>query len=151
MRHPGLYVVLLGLVLLAVALIPPWLQRQPPTQLLGEFHSQCQSGTNCSVTLPDIGLVQLLILPAKLPHNEPLKVSLKTHSSVQSATLQFIGRDMYMGIMPVDLQPLNDRNFQTTTRISYCTIDTEMHWLAEIRLTTNAGTYQITFELDPTS
>ncbi|RRJ83680.1 hypothetical protein [Aestuariirhabdus litorea] len=150
MRNPGIQVVCLGLLLLGIVLLPTWLQRQPPTELLAATTLDCPLKAPCLTTLEGLGEVAFSLSPTTLPHSTPLKINLRVPPEVQSASVQFIGKEMYMGLQPVLLEAIDSRHYQTTTRISYCTIDTSMNWLAEIRLHTREGVYQVTFTLETT-
>ncbi|MCL6415185.1 hypothetical protein MIB92_05940 [Aestuariirhabdus sp. Z084] len=149
MRHPGIQVICLGLLLLGIVVLPTWLQRQPPDQLLATVNGPCPLNAPCNIHLAGLGDVTLQIEPRGLPHGKPLEISLKTPEGVNSAQLQFVGESMYMGLQPVFLEGNPAQGFHATTRISYCTVDQKMRWLAELRLSTDAGIYQITFALEP--
>ncbi|WP_426416047.1 hypothetical protein [Aestuariirhabdus sp. LZHN29] len=151
MRHPGIQVICLGLLMLGIVVLPTWLQRQPPAELLGSATSDCALGAPCHTELPGLGAVQLSIQPPTLPHDQPLEVSVQAPAAVREASVQFIGKEMYMGLQPVPLIPDDTNHYRTSTRISYCTVDSAMRWQAEVRLHTNAGVYQITFSLEPTT
>ena len=114
--------------------------------------SHCDLTASCQARTPE-GVVDLTINPASLPVLQPLALAVTlTGIEAQQVTLEFVGRDMPMGLEPIILQRSGSKagseRYIGTGGISFCTVDKEMVWLARIHITTKEEVKAVIFELE---
>ncbi|WP_172807552.1 hypothetical protein [Endozoicomonas ascidiicola] len=115
--------------------------------------SYCQTVVGCSAIL-DGNEVTLHISPPGLPAAQPLDISVSISGlAAENVTMEFIGRDMHMGLMPFVLQELpptdiGTKTFMGVSSVSFCTVDNTMIWTAELKIETANAIHSVLFELD---
>ncbi len=97
----------------------------------------------------------LNILPASMPTGQPLAIRAEVSGlAAEKVSMEFVGRDMPMGLMPFNLQKQSghfaDTDLYTGTgNITFCTTDRNMVWIARLKMETREAVYNVLFELDP--
>ena len=64
--------------------------------------------------------LKLSITPHNTPSEKPLDLSLTTSSPVQNLTMRVEGRDMFMGVIPVNLSQVNEKLYKGTLLYGSC-------------------------------
>ncbi|MGO0306304.1 hypothetical protein ACTL6P_06760 [Endozoicomonas acroporae] len=101
------------------------------------------------------GSIMLNILPASMPTGQPLAIRAEVSGlAAEKVSMEFVGRDMPMGLMPFNLQKQSghfaDTDLYTGTgNITFCTTDRNMVWIARLKMETREAVYNVLFELDP--
>ncbi|MET4693805.1 hypothetical protein [Endozoicomonas lisbonensis] len=140
-----LLALILTLMLIATVVTAPGLLQQSlrSAEEKGKeyHHSSCQVSAGCQLDYPD-GSIKLVIKPYTMPVLQPLQVDVLVHGAKPEAvSLEFVGRDMPMGLMPYSLSPQqnsagrwgNDQwRYQDTAMITFCPVDRNMVWLAKV-------------------
>ncbi|MCX4028081.1 hypothetical protein H0A36_09485 [Endozoicomonas sp. SM1973] len=104
---------------------------------------------NCISKQSPLGYLKLHITPDDLPYDKPISVVVSSDNpSIQQLTLQFKGRDMEMGLLPLTLSTSQPGTYSGTTGLSYCTLGDKMVWLAELTVVTPQSNYRLIFELN---
>ncbi len=145
----GCIVVGIGLVLYLPRLFNP-IDTIPP---IGRYDC-LNRDVRCQAEMDAIGRVSLQVEPASLPSMQPLSLTVMLPTeSVDAVSVQFVGRDMDMGLQPVVL--LRDSDSGTHWRgegvISLCTVNSEMVWLARLNVAVSGKAHMIEFVLGPTA
>ncbi|MGB1271549.1 MAG: hypothetical protein ACPG5T_05705 [Endozoicomonas sp.] len=118
-----------------------------------QVFSYCDTFAGCRVQLDD-GVATLSIHPASLPVGQPLQVDVNLSGmAARKVTMEFIGRDMPMGLMPFTLSPQGNNGatgeqYSGMGRVDFCTSDPDMAWLARLKIETSQAIKTIVFELD---
>lgn len=118
-----------------------------------QVFSYCDTAAGCRVQLDD-GVATLSIHPTSLPVGQPLQVDVNLSGmAARKVTMEFIGRDMPMGLMPFTLSPQGNNgatggHYSGTGRVDFCTTDPDMAWLARLKIETHQTIKIIVFELD---
>ncbi len=73
----------------------------------------------CEQSLNEL-LVSLNISPESAPSEKPLQVDLTFSKKVENLTSRIEGRDMFMGVIPVNLVETNKNHYQATTIYGSC-------------------------------
>ncbi|MCK5894490.1 MAG: hypothetical protein KAG53_08830 [Endozoicomonadaceae bacterium] len=98
-------------------------------------HDCMERDSACRSLIKNVGEVSLLIEPASLPAMKPLTLTVNVPAKeVTSVMVQFVGRDMAMGLQPVALapDPFTPQVWRGEGVISLCTIDPDMVWMARL-------------------
>ncbi|MGI0117094.1 hypothetical protein [Zooshikella sp. RANM57] len=141
--------VVLGLILLAVIVLPRWFL-QDNTPFVSTASQHCQLTTEpCLLNQSSPVFEQLQVMPVSLPYDKPItfNITLSQASAQDFVTLQLIGKTMNMGLMPIKLKQVAPKQFKGNVTLSYCTIDPNMQWQADLRLHTAKGIHQILIDL----
>ena len=145
---------LLVLAVLTGLVVAPKVIRSQSSQALEErsYKQSCKVSDGCRVKLDD-GLVTLVILPGDMPPLQDLDIEVGIEGiAARKVTMEFIGRDMAMGLMPFPLfrqQPHQGAERYTGTgSISVCTVDNNMVWLARLIISSEATVHTVVFELE---
>lgn len=138
-------VIALACLLMLLVYLPTMLK--PNTTVDDYIHCSPQKD-NCISQQSPIGHLKLNITPSDLPYDQPLSITvISDNSDIQQLTLQLKGRDMSMGLLPVTLKESIPGQYSGTTGLSYCTLDNQMTWLAELQVGTFQSSYRLIFEL----
>ena len=109
--------------------------------------------TACNATLDGVGQVSLQISPSTLPVMQPLALAVqlpeKEVKEVDAVSVQFVGRDMDMGLQPVRLsrESGTDTLWRGNGVISLCTVNADMAWLARVTFVVSGKPYRVEFLL----
>lgn len=148
-------VLVLGCLLILLCL-PVLLQKQAfhssDNKRLKRYQSLCKVSEGCEKTFVG-GSISLIISPYYMPVMQPLQIDVVVRGEQpQAVSLEFIGRDMPMGLMPYDLPmvPSNKGEFlyQGTAMITFCPVDRHMIWLAQLVIESKTAIKTIVFELE---
>ncbi|MCL2914924.1 hypothetical protein L2725_14240 [Shewanella corallii] len=55
--------------------------------------------------------INLILMPDFAPSERPIDVKITTNVPVSDVTMKLEGRDMFMGVIPVNIQPADDGSF----------------------------------------
>ncbi|GAA4651290.1 hypothetical protein GCM10023116_35740 [Kistimonas scapharcae] len=148
----GKRLLLAGLILIAIALLLnlPGILRQINGEPAVRQYDCLDREQECLAASTSIGQVSLSIEPASLPAMQPLSLTVNASDRrVDSVNLQFIGRDMNMGLQPVPLIRNADHPdlWQGEGVISLCTVDADMVWLARVTVMASGKPYVVEFVL----
>ena len=145
---------LLVVAVLAGLVMAPKIIRSQSSQALTElsYKQSCKVPDGCRVKL-DEGLVTLMIFPGDLPPLQNLNIEVGLEGiAARKVTMEFIGRDMAMGLMPFPLfrqKPFKGTDiYRGTGSISVCTVDNNMVWLARLVITSESTVRTVVFELE---
>ncbi|MCG9696680.1 hypothetical protein [Shewanella sp. Isolate11] len=82
--------------------------------------SLCQfKQSECKQTIADL-LISLTISPENTPSEKPLQIDLDFSKPVENLSGRIEGRDMFMGIIPVNLSQTSENHYQATTVYGSC-------------------------------
>ncbi|RDH45695.1 hypothetical protein [Zooshikella ganghwensis] len=149
--------VVLGLILLAVIILPRWLLKEN-NAFVSTSSQHCQLTTEpCLLTNSSPVFTHLQVTPTSLPYDKPITFNVKLGQITDQSqatgqnyvTLQLVGKTMNMGLLPIKLKQIAPQQFEGNVILSYCTIDPSMQWQADIRLHTPTGIHQILIDLIP--
>ena len=96
----------------------------------------------------------LNVQPATMPTGQPLNIAADLSGfAVEKVTMEFIGRDMPMGLMPFNLKKQSGQvsgsgRYTGTGTITFCTSDSKMVWIARLKIETRDAIHTVLFELD---
>ena len=113
----------------------------------------CNTFKGCQTRVGD-GSITLNILPASMPMGQPLAIRAEVSGlAAEKVSMEFVGRDMPMGLMPFNLQKQSGYSADTdlytgTGSITFCTTDSKMVWVARLKMETREAVYNVLFELD---
>lgn len=145
---------LLAVSALAGLVAAPKVLRSQPAEELEQlsFQQHCKVPDGCRAEL-DEGLVTLRILPGDLPPLQGLDIELSLDGVVaEKVTMEFVGRDMSMSLMPFPLfeqkTPSTPAMYRGTGSISVCTSDKNMVWLARLIISSESAVRTVVFELE---
>ena len=151
-----LLALVLTLILIATLVTAPGLLQQSlrsAEEKAREYHhSSCQVSAGCQLDYPD-GSIKLVIKPYTMPVLQPLQVDVLVHGAEPEAvSLEFVGRDMPMGLMPYSLSLQNRstgrRHYQGVAMITFCPVDRNMVWLAKVAIEFDQLIRIMVFELE---
>ncbi|WP_257293915.1 hypothetical protein [Endozoicomonas sp. YOMI1] len=114
----------------------------------------CNTFKGCQTRVGD-GSITLNILPASMPTGQPLAIRAEVSGlAAEKFSMEFVGRDMPMGLMPFNLQKQSGHSSGTdlytgTGSITFCTTDSKMVWIARLKIETREAVHTVLFELDP--
>ena len=139
-----LFIVLTGF-LLAVKQLSP----QPLSdELLETVNAECDVSGVCQVELSDRSVVTFDVEPEVIRPLLPLAIAVETSSAdVRMASVRFTGKQMDMGLQPVELVQNAAGDFTGEGMITFCTMNPGMVWVAEVMLQSPEGIRRIAFEL----
>ncbi|WP_160171780.1 hypothetical protein [Endozoicomonas elysicola] len=115
--------------------------------------SYCNTFKGCQTRVGE-GSITLSILPASMPTGQPLDIRTDISGlNAEKVSMEFVGRDMPMGLMPFNLQKQSGHASGTdlytgTDSITFCTTDSKMVWVARLKIETREAVHTILFELD---
>ncbi len=115
--------------------------------------SYCNTFKGCQTRVGD-GSITLSILPASMPTGQPLDIKAEVSGlAAEKVSMEFVGRDMPMGLMPFNLEKQSGHFSGTdlytgTGSITFCTTDSKMVWVARLKIETREAVHTIFFELD---
>ncbi|WP_145912519.1 hypothetical protein [Endozoicomonas montiporae] len=118
-----------------------------------EFHRTfCRVSAGCRLDIHD-GTIELFIEPYTMPVLQPLQIDVKIVGvKPESVSMEFIGRDMAMGLMPHNLELLeHSTNFwfyRGEAMITFCPVDRNMVWLARVVVESDQLIRTMVFELE---
>ncbi|WP_211830583.1 hypothetical protein [Kistimonas asteriae] len=150
----GKRLLLAGLILIAIALLlnlPGILRQIHGEQVISQYDCLDRE-RECLGASTSVGQIALSIEPVSLPAMQPLSLTVNVSDRrVESVKLQFIGRDMNMGLQPVTLIRNADNKdlWQGEGVISLCTVDADMVWLARVTVMASGKPYVVEFVLGP--
>ena len=150
----GKRLLLAGLILIAIALLlnlPGILRQINGEQAVGQYDCLDRE-RECLAASTSFGLIALSIEPVSLPAMQPLSLTVNVPDRrVEFVKLQFVGRDMNMGLQPVTLIQNADNPdlWQGEGVISLCTVDADMVWLARVTVMASGKPYVVEFVLGP--
>ncbi|UYM15256.1 hypothetical protein [Endozoicomonas euniceicola] len=154
--------VLLVLIFIVVLVVLPGLLKQPSLRSSEDkpreyYYSNCRVSEGCLLGFED-GSVNLVIKPYTMPVLQPLQVNVLVDGAKPvSVNLEFVGRDMPMGLMPyhlslqqgsVDQHPVDQWHFEGSAMITLCPADRNMIWLAKVVVEFDQLTKIMVFELE---
>ncbi|WP_299804907.1 hypothetical protein [uncultured Shewanella sp.] len=82
----------------------------------------------CAKTVADVDL-ELTISPWQTPSEQPLQLSITTSQAVGNIKVNVQGRDMFMGVIPVKLNQIDENKYQGNLIYGSCSSD-YMVWSA---------------------
>ena len=146
---------LVAMVLLAILVVPRQLQQllHSPVDKTREYHQlNCRVSEGCQLRQSVSG-VTLVIKPYTMPLLQPLQVDVVvTGIEPESVSLEFVGRDMPMGLAPHSLslhRSANDEwHYQGVAMVTFCPVDRNMVWLVELIIESDRLIKTIVFELE---
>ncbi len=106
----------------------------------------------CQAELDTVGPVFLQIEPASLPAMQSLSLTATLPiKNVDAVSVQFVGRDMDMGLQPVMLarDSESDIRWRGEGVISLCTVNSAMVWLARLNIVVSGKAHVMEFVLGP--
>lgn len=115
--------------------------------------SYCNTAKGCQSRIGE-GTVILNILPSAVPTGQPLEITADLSGlMVENVSMEFVGRDMPMGLTPFSLKQQSGQTSETgrytgTGMITFCTSDSKMVWIARLRIETRDVIHTVLFELD---
>lgn len=98
-------------------------------------HDCMERDSACRSLIKNVGEVSLLIEPASLPAMKLLNLTVTVPAKeIASVMVQFVGRDMDMGLQPVALapDPSTPHVWRGEGTISLCTMNPDMVWMARL-------------------
>ncbi len=146
---------LLLLALVLVFYLSRYLSTDDTTANKLEFQtiSYCNTAKGCQSRVGE-GTVMLNVQPATMPTGQPLNIAADLSGfAVEKVTMEFIGRDMPMGLMPFNLKKQSGQvsgsgRYTGTGTITFCTSDSKMVWIARLKIETRDAIHTVLFELD---
>ena len=158
-QYTGILLVVMALAVLLLA--PNSLERLFLKKLrsndLGKQEQQsyqalCKVPDGCRLKLSE-GVVSLRIAPGDLPALQPLDIKVELEGfSAQQVSMEFIGKDMPMGLWPFPLEREGGlfaaEHFTGEGSISLCTTDKNMVWLARLIISSESTVNTVVFELE---
>lgn len=145
----GVLVVLIA----AFVFLPRYFKLESETGLTRQsYQKKCLVSEGCRLTTGD-SQIELNIRPSSLPKLEPLDVEVRLKGlSADRITMEFIGRDMSMGLAPFPLykQPsfFGSTVYSGVGNLTFCTVDKEMVWLAKLVIESGSEVTTVVFELE---
>ncbi|GGO87501.1 hypothetical protein GCM10011348_40840 [Marinobacterium nitratireducens] len=139
---PALILVLIA----SVWLLPRWLQAPPPADQLRADHCDLGLGP-CRVELGAHSL-ELELAPRQVRALEPLEFRVRTTGmDTQAVSIRLEGKEMYMGINEVQLQPVTSDPglWRGTGELAICSTG-EMVWQARVQVTGQSDSLDVLFE-----
>ena len=110
-----------------------------------EDQSLCQfTKGDCSARIDNISL-SIHLSPENAPSEKPLTLDIYTDKPVNSILVRIEGRDMFMGVIPVQMRQIAENHFQGTLVYGSCSSG-YMVWRAFVTL--NNATHPITATFD---
>lgn len=146
---------LIAMVLIAILVVSRQLQQllHSPVDKACEYHRlSCRVSEGCQLQQSVSG-VSLAIKPYTMPLLQPLQVDVVVSGmKPESVSLEFVGRDMPMGLTPynLSLQRATDDewHYQGVAMITFCPVNRNMVWLAELVIESDKLIKTIVFELE---
>ncbi|NRB22905.1 hypothetical protein [Shewanella sp.] len=106
------------------------------TPVFVEDTSLCDfSQTSCNKQVAGINL-SLLITPFNTPSEKPLTIELASSEAINDVSMRIEGRDMFMGLIPVKLSKLNEKQYNGQLIFGSCSSN-YMVWRAFVNFTKN--------------
>lgn len=93
------------------------------------------SQTSCNKQVAGIDL-SLLITPFNTPSEKPLTIELASSEAINDVSMRIEGRDMFMGLIPVKLSKLNEKQYNGQLIFGSCSSN-YMVWRAFVNFTKN--------------
>lgn len=118
-------------------------QKNGQAFVIDETLCQFQNG-ECAREYQGVRL-KLSILPHHTPSEKPLKLSLATSTPVQNLTMRVEGRDMFMGVIPVNLSQVNENLYKGTLLYGSCSSG-YMVWSAIVSYEVDGTTHAVVFD-----
>ncbi|MCL1137314.1 hypothetical protein [Shewanella pneumatophori] len=107
--------------------------------------SLCSFKTDvCAKTVADVD-IQLSLNPWQAPSEKPLTLTLNTSKPVENLKVKLQGRDMFMGIIPVNLTQTDKTNYQGELVYGSCSSG-YMVWSAVVSFTSGGEEVFTTFD-----
>ena len=123
------------------------------TDFSKQYYQICSLAEGCVL---DTGKARVLfnVLPASLPALEALELDVVLEGiNAEQVSVEFMGRDMPMGLMPVILKREGygwlSQHYTGVGSISFCASDRQMVWVARLSIKTAVGLQTVAFELQP--
>ena len=136
-----LYTIMVMVGLFAVINIGRWMlidaSKGPMSK---KYYQKCSVAKGCRIDEGDVSVI-FRVSPVSLPVLQPLKLEVVLKGiKAENVSVEFVGRDMPMGLMPVRLErqwnaALVER-YKGVGSISFCTTDNSMIWIARILIKT---------------
>ncbi|BAJ02143.1 hypothetical protein [Shewanella violacea] len=105
-----------------------------PPSILVEDTSLCNfSQAPCNKQVTGINLL-LLVTPFNTPSGKPLTIKLASSEAISDVKMRVEGRDMFMGVIPVNLSKLNEKQYNGTLIYGSCSSN-YMVWRAFVSFT----------------
>ncbi|AQS36115.1 hypothetical protein Sps_00926 [Shewanella psychrophila] len=115
------------------------------TQILVEDISLCNfSQASCDKQVAGIDL-SLLITPFNTPSEKPLTIELVSSEAISDINMRIEGRDMFMGVIPVNLSKLNENQYNGQLIFGSCSSN-YMVWRAFVTFTKNGAPHVAIFD-----
>ncbi|WP_062268622.1 hypothetical protein [Endozoicomonas arenosclerae] len=116
------------------------------------YQEICQVAEGCRL-MTDSGQIDLNIKPASLPKLEPLDIEVRLEGmSADKVTMEFLGRDMPMGLAPFPLYKqssfLGPSVYSGVGNLTFCTVDKNMTWMARLVIESDSVVTTVVFELE---
>ncbi|MDP0562960.1 MAG: hypothetical protein QS721_11810 [Candidatus Endonucleobacter sp. (ex Gigantidas childressi)] len=154
--YPYLYFLALVVVLFSVVNAGRWLKLNAETRVLSseQYYRKCLVADGCRINENGVSVI-FRVLPASLPVLQPLQLEVILEGiSAESVSVEFVGRDMPMGLMPVRLKKqwysILTEHYKGEGSISFCTSDSQMVWIARLSIKTQSHLSVVEFELQQT-
>ena len=145
-----LYFITVFAALICVVTARLWLPKNSENTLLSKkYYKLCNLSEGCNLSI-GVGLVKFKVFPASLPVLQNLQLDVMLEGfDAEHVSVEFIGRDMPMGLMPVSLQKAGwlSQHFTGVGCISFCTTDSNMVWIARLTIKTVTNIHRVDFEL----
>ncbi|MPY23903.1 hypothetical protein [Shewanella sp. YLB-07] len=107
-----------------------------PASIFVKDTSLCNfSQASCNKQVTGINL-SLLITPFNTPSEKPLTIELASSEAINDVTMRIEGRDMFMGVIPVKLSKLNEKQYNGQLIFGSCSSN-YMVWRAFVNFTKN--------------
>ncbi|SQH76644.1 conserved exported protein of unknown function [Shewanella benthica] len=98
----------------------------------------------CNKQVAGIDL-SLLITPFNTPSEKPLTLELASSEAINNVTMRIEGRDMFMGVIPVKLSKLNEKQYNGQLIFGSCSSN-YMVWRAFVNFTKNGEPHVAIFD-----
>ncbi|WP_394205991.1 hypothetical protein [Shewanella waksmanii] len=120
-------------------------QNNEPKKITKIDETLCQFSQGPCVQKVAKTVVKLEFTPSHAPSEKPIDLTVTTNSEVDSIEMRVEGRDMFMGVIPVNLQQKAKDVYQGTLIYGSCSSD-YMVWRAYITVTKSGESQTLLFD-----